>query len=79
MSESSINFAEPVSKETTNHLIVEYLKYILYCRGQFPFPLDQLKRSVVQSALQRESVKNDCHPIFSDNPNLQFNRFVSIV
>ncbi|GBO08235.1 hypothetical protein AVEN_182081-1 [Araneus ventricosus] len=75
MSESSIDFSEPVSKETVNQLTIEYLKYILYCRGQFPFPLDQLKKSVVQAALQREPVKNDNHPIFSDNPNLQFDRF----
>ncbi|KAF8768230.1 hypothetical protein HNY73_021070 [Argiope bruennichi] len=75
MSESSISFSEPVSKETANQLTIEYLKYTLYCRGQFPFPLDQLKKSVVRSALQRESLKNDNHLIFSDNPNLQFNRF----
>ncbi|CAL1294135.1 unnamed protein product [Larinioides sclopetarius] len=75
MSESSIYFSEPVSKGTVNQLIIEYLKYILYCRGQFPFPLDQLKKTVVQAALQRESLKNDDLPIFSDNPNLQFNRF----
>lgn len=26
-----------------SHLVIDYLKYILYYRGQFPLPLDQLK------------------------------------
>lgn len=25
-----------------SHLVIDYLKYILYYRGQFPLPLDQL-------------------------------------
>lgn len=43
MEECCINFPGPVSRKTMSHLVIDYLKYILYYRGQFPLPLDQLK------------------------------------
>ncbi|XP_015910387.1 uncharacterized protein [Parasteatoda tepidariorum] len=66
MSECFVKFENPVSKETINYLVVEYLKYTLYSRGQFPLPLDQLKRTIQTTTEKFEAVKIDDHTVYYD-------------
>lgn len=53
-----------------SHLVIDYLKYILYYRGQFPLPLDQLKIIRKNESKPAEQSSNlsyaDNHGIFCD-------------
>ncbi|GFU02829.1 uncharacterized protein NPIL_35551 [Nephila pilipes] len=72
MSEYSIKFPQPVSRGTLGQLVTEYFKYILYSRGQFPLPLDQLvSQMVIEHTVGTEASKIDNYMIYSDNPHLQ--------
>ncbi|GFY79212.1 uncharacterized protein TNIN_422021 [Trichonephila inaurata madagascariensis] len=75
MSEYFIKFPQPVSRETLGRLVTEYFKYILYSRGQFPLPLDQLvSKLVIKHAEEAEASRLEDYMIYSDNPNLQCSR-----
>lgn len=70
MSECHITFPGPVSRTTLTQITIEYIKYILYYRGQFPLPLDQLKRNLCKnsevSSHQSMNLKVDGHEIYYD-------------
>ena len=73
MGECCITFPGPVSKKTMSHLVIDYLKYVLYYRGQFPLPLDQLKLIEKRENKPAEKFNNvshsDSHGIFCDEVN----------
>lgn len=66
MSECCIKFPEPVSRGTIGQLVIEYMKYILYYRGQFPLPLDQLILSIESNKKSATQAEIDEHPVYYD-------------
>ncbi|KAG8195314.1 hypothetical protein JTE90_028461 [Oedothorax gibbosus] len=66
MSECCIKFSEPVSRGTISQLVIEYMKYILYYRGQFPLPLDQLILAIEKRDKSAAQAEIDEHPVYYD-------------
>lgn len=75
MEECCINFPGPVSRKTMSHLVIDYLKYILYYRGQFPLPLDQLtnkkRDNIILTAAEKSRSISSAYSfgIFCDETN----------
>lgn len=67
MFECDVTFPGPVSRSTIYSIVVDYLKYVLYYRGQFPLPLDQLKQ-IIKKESNQEIDAND-FIIFRDSPS----------
>lgn len=70
MGECRVSFPGPVTRKTMSCLVIDYLKYILYYRGQFPLPLDQLKSLISKRAklCQTDEVSTvGSHLIFCDD------------
>lgn len=75
MCEYFIKFPQHVARETLGQLVTEYFKYILYSRGQFPLPLDQLvSKLIIKHTEDAETSKFENYMIYSDNPKLQCSR-----
>ncbi|XP_054724417.1 MAD2L1-binding protein-like [Uloborus diversus] len=69
MSECCITFPGPVSRSTICHLVIDYLKYVLYYRGQFPLPLEQMKQSLGRNSNSHNPQSSISHQIYNDDPD----------
>ncbi|KFM79597.1 MAD2L1-binding protein, partial [Stegodyphus mimosarum] len=73
MHDCSVSFSGPVSRPTICSVVVDCLKHILFCRGQFPLPLDQLKNLVKahekRIAIQKRILTIDNFPVYYDEPD----------
>ncbi|GIY64526.1 hypothetical protein CEXT_65311 [Caerostris extrusa] len=73
MSECQVEFSQPLTKGTITHLVIEYLKFVLYTRGQLPDPLDTLIQSI-KGNTPFENLNMENHVIFCDDPNVRCDR-----
>ncbi|XP_035217712.1 MAD2L1-binding protein-like [Stegodyphus dumicola] len=73
MHDCSVSFSGPVSRSTICAVVVDCLKHILFCRGQFPLPLDQLKNLVKahekRTAIEKRILTIDNFPVYYDEPD----------